>query len=184
MVLSQTLQDFKIRYNNITLQSHICNYLFYPSYRIIWLFRLIQFTKLPTFFQKLLRLYYIRQCNKFGISLSPDTSIGDGLIFPHDGPVVINPSSIIGRNCIIHPCVLIGGNRKKQGAPIIGDNVFIGNGAKIIGPIKIGNDVFISPGAIITKDIGNDHIVGGGVNNILKTCGGKLECSYYQCFNL
>lgn len=78
----------------------------------------------------------------------------------------------------------MGGNRKKNGSPKIGDNVFIGHGAKLIGPINIGNNVFISPGAIITKDIGDDAVVGAGVNKILSDSGGKAECGLYQCFNL
>ena len=131
-----------------------------------------------------MNIYYLRQCNRFQISLGAQTKIEPGLIFPHDGPIVINPASIIGKNCIIHPCVLIGGSRKKNGSPQIGDNVFIGHGAKLIGPIKIGNDVFISPGAVLTKNIADDAVVGAGVNNILSESGGKAECALYQCFNL
>lgn len=108
-----------------------------------------------------------------------ETSIGDGIVFAHGGPVVINANSKIGQNCIIHPCVLIGGNRLKKGYPIIGDNVFIGHGTKIIGNPKIGNYVFISPGAIITRDIPDDSIIGSGVNNILKNEGGK---KYYEAY--
>lgn len=50
-------------------------------------------------------------------------------------------------NCNIHKGVTIGQeNRgKRQGTPIIGDNVWIGMNVTIVGNIKIGNDVLIAP---------------------------------------
>lgn len=113
--------------------------------------------------------------------MSSETHIESGLIFPHNGPVVINPSTRIGKNCIIHPCVLLGGNRK-NGAPIIGDNVFIGHGTKIIGHVSIGSYVFLSPGSIITKDIPSNSIVGSGLNNIIRNDGGKEAYAKYSQF--
>lgn len=93
-----------------------------------------------------------------------------GLIFPHNGPFVINAGAKIGRNCTIHPQVLIAGDRGK-GEPEIGDNVFIGNGAKLIGNCKIGNWCFIAPGAVVTKDMPEGSLVGTGVNNVLNSTG-------------
>lgn len=126
----------------------------------------------------MIRLYYTRFIHKYLIELDPDTKIGPGIHFPHNGPIVINPKTIIGENCIIHPCTLLGGDRK-TGAPIIGNNVFIGHGSKLIGKINIGDYVFIAPGAIITKDIPKDSIVGCGLNNIIKPSGGKTEVERY-----
>lgn len=111
-------------------------------------------------------------CGKYGMSISNDLKAGEGLSFPHNGPFVINGAARIGRNCTIHPEVLIGGDRGK-GVPVIGDNVFIGNGAKIIGNVKIGDWCFIAPAAIVTKDVPEGSLVGSGVNVILNTEGRK-----------
>lgn len=127
----------------------------------------------------MLHLYYTRYANKYSIILHPSTKIGAGLQFPHNGPIVINAAAVIGENCIIHPCTLIGGDRK-TGTPIIGNNVFIGHGSKIIGKISIGNDVFIAPGAILTKDVDDNYIVGSGVNNIIRKTGGKDAYNRYS----
>jgi serine O-acetyltransferase len=45
--------------------------------------------------------------------------------------IIISHNSVIGNNATIFHQVTIG--EGKDGAPIIGDNVFIGAGAKIIG---------------------------------------------------
>lgn len=139
---------------------------------IIVTFRTIQYLRdkkglLSTLTRKLFLAKYAFLQDKYNVSLPPETKVGAGVLFPHRFPVVINGASIIGDNCTIHPNVLIGRHRLKEGAPIIGNNVFIGNGAKIIGNPKVGDWVFISPAAVITKDIPARSIVGAGVNNIL-----------------
>ena len=88
--------------------------------------------------------------------------------------------SVIGENCIIHPCVLIGRDRGKVGAPVIGDNCFIGHGAKIVGNPCIGSWSFISPGAIVTKSVPYGSLVGSGVNNILSDKGKEHVMLYLR----
>ena len=143
---------------------------------IVQLYRFSQYCNMrKTFIYTILRKIGMRKfytlTEKYPLFLEVRTEIGEGLFFPHRFPVVINPDAKIGKYCIIHPCVLIGRDRGKKGAPIIGDNVFIGNGAKIIGNPIIGDYTFISPGAIITKNIPAGSLVGAGVNNILSDKG-------------
>lgn len=171
------LQDHRLRYNNLDIKHIIGHYFVTPSFRLIILFRLSQYLKKSKVLGGLLNVYLIRQCNKHLITLSPEMTIGPGLIFPHEGPVTINLNSIIGSNCTIHPNVLIGGNKPK-GAPHIGDNCFIGNGAKIIGRVNIGNYCFLAPGAIVTKDMPDNTLVGSGYNNVLLIGGGKSMLIY------
>lgn len=121
---------------------------------------------------------YNRLCSSLNVYLPIDTKIGKGCLFPHNFPLVINPEAIIGSNCIIHPCALIGRDRGKQGAPVIGNNCFIGHGSKIIGNPRIGDWRFISLGAIVTKDIPESSLVGAGVNNII-SCLGKIHVELY-----
>lgn len=177
-VLKESLCDHVRNYRNISFLSHCWRYFINPYYRIIWLFRLTGGCR-NSLIRRLLNTYYMRQCNKFQIVLGAEAKIGAGLIFGHNGPIVINANSVIGENCIIHPCVLIGGDRG-SGNPIIGDNVFIGHGSKITGGCHIGNDVFIAPAAVITKDVPDDSIVGAGLNNIIRSSGGRQANMKYR----
>lgn len=173
-----SFRDFVRTYNNVNLINHIYRCLTIPSYRIIWMYRIFSGEVGKSLVFKVLYFYYLRYSRKYQIELHPSTKIGTGLLFPHNGPIVINASAIIGENCMIHPCVLIGGDRK-NGSPVIGNNCFIGHGSKLIGKIEIGSNTFISPGAVITKNIPENCIVGAGLNNILKTTGGIEAVNRY-----
>ena len=174
-LLSATYKDFP---NSRPSWLKFCkSILFINSTTILLLFRCLSSMKTARMgggkkllFQMLSKRYSIC-CSVLNVTLPISTKIGEGLIFPHAFPLVINPEAIIGKNCIIHPCVLIGRDRGKDGAPIIGDNVFIGHGAKVIGNPHIGDWTFISPAAIITKDIPKGCLVGAGVNNIINNNG-------------
>jgi serine O-acetyltransferase len=124
-------------------------------------------------------LFFLHEKTKSFISIYLGTKVKPGLLFPHGGPININPAVEIGENVIIHPNTLLGGNRK-TGAPIIGDNVFIGNGAKLIGRIHVGNWVFISPGAVLTHDVPDDTVVGAGLNYFLRPQGGRIAVERYM----
>lgn len=146
----------------------------HQGFKIVTYFRFCQYLDLMgggfSVFAKII-------CNRisviYSIDLSPKCQIEEGLLFDHAGPRVINSSAIIGKHCIIHTNVLIGGVRGK-GAPIIGDNVFIGKGAKIIGNCRIEDWCFISPGSIITKDVPEGSLVGSGLNCILNLEGKNM----------
>ena len=100
---------------------------------------------------------------KFGISIPPETKIGEGFYIGHFGGIVVNSKATIGNNCNISHCVTIGqSNRgKNKGYPTIGNNVYIGPGAKIIGSINIGNNVAIGANCVVTKDIPDNAVVVG-----------------------
>ena len=97
------------------------------------------------------------------IELSSDTKIGEGLYIGHPYAIIINPQSVIGKNCNIHKGVLIGQeNRgKRKGTPIIGDNVWIGINSAIIGAVHIGNDVLIAPNSYVNCDVPDHSVVIG-----------------------
>ena len=131
---------------------------------ILPLFRLCQYPQAPKLLHRIAKHRYYSLCDRYSVYLPIETKIGTKCTIPHGFPLVINPDAVIGDNCIIHPCVLIGRDRGKAGAPIIGDNCFIGNP-------HIGNWSFLSPGAIVTKNIPEGSLVGAGVNNILSNRG-------------
>lgn len=99
----------------------------------------------------MLLFLYRRLCYKYQIDIPVTVKIGEGLSMPHGGPIVINQSAVIGRNCSIHPCSLIGGVRGK-GVPVVGNNVFIGHGAKILGNVHVADYSFICPNTVVVKD--------------------------------
>ncbi|MFC0562081.1 maltose acetyltransferase domain-containing protein [Halalkalibacter alkalisediminis] len=86
----------------------------------------------------------------------------------------------IGDNCFIAPGVHIYTathplnpteriSGAEYGIPVsIGHNVWIGGRAVINPGVKIGNNVVIASGAVVTKDIGDNVVVGGNPARVMK----------------
>ena len=103
----------------------------YPSFRLLVVFRIIQGIRCKLL-KSILMIYYRHLERKYLIDLPLTVKLGKGCFFPHNGPVIFNPAAVIGENCSIHPCTLIGTIRGEGGGvPIVGNNVFIGHGAKL-----------------------------------------------------
>ena len=166
-------QDIKLICPKPGLRQFLLLYWQLPTFKVLFWFRLIQYKIMSNHRMglRILRIKYNTLCNKYMCTLPIETTVGEGLVFPHGFPIVINSKARIGKNVIIHPCVLIGRDRGKEGAPVIGDCCFIGHGVKIIGNPVIGEYCFISPGAVVTKNIPSNTLVGAGVNNILNSTG-------------
>lgn len=97
------------------------------------------------------------------VELPAGLQAGGGLLFGHSYCITINPDAKIGSHVNIHKGVTIGiENRgRRQGVPIIGDQVWIGVNATVVGKIKIGNDVLIAPNAFVNCDVPDHSIVFG-----------------------
>ncbi len=86
----------------------------------------------------------------------------------------------IGENCFMGPRVSIltathpidaalRNTGAESGSPItIGDNVWIGGGVTINPGVTIGNNVVIGSGAVVTKDFGDNVILGGVPARVIK----------------
>ena len=154
--------------------ANIARYFLLVPFKVTVQYRFIQYLQRKNRFSLLMKFFLLRyriKTAKLNCCLEPETLVGQGVIFPHGFPLVINTRAVIGRDCIIHPNVLIGSTRTKEGFPVIGDNCFLGNGCKIIGNCTIGNWVFIAPGAFVNKDIPSGAVVGYGMNNIISDKG-------------
>lgn len=140
-----------------------------PNLHYIYCFRKAQHYLhtpiLGAFWKVVLRHYQI----KYGFQIYPETQIGEGFYLGHWGAVVVNPKTIIGKNCNMAQGVTIGQqNRgKKQGTPTIGNQVWIGANAVIVGNIKIGNNVLIAPNAYVNTDVPDNAIVVGNPAEII-----------------
>lgn len=103
--------------------------------------------------------------NKQLIQISRHTKIGYGLYISHGGPVVVNPTTIIGDNCNLSRFVTIGSNEAK--AAVIGDNVYIGPNCCIVEDVEIGNNVTIGAGSVVTKSLPENSTCAGNYAKIL-----------------
>lgn len=114
-------------------------------------------------FRLLYKFIYCGLAKKNHIEISTSTIIGGGLYIGHPFCITINPAAVIGNNCNIHKGVTIGQENRgvRQGAPVIGNEVWIGVNSTIVGKINIGNDVLIAPNSYVNCDIPNHSIVFG-----------------------
>lgn len=119
-------------------------------------------TKLRTFFA-------LRAARKYGLEILSD-NIGPGLYIGHAHNINVNPSTIIGKNCNLNKgCTLGKENRGvREGAPILGDDVWIGTNSTVVGNIHIGNDVLIAPNAYVNFDVPDHSIVLGNPGKIIR----------------
>lgn len=133
----------------------------YPSFRLLVVFRIIQSIRCKLL-KSILTIYYRHLERKYLIDLPLTVKLGKGCFFPHNGPIIFNPAAVIGENCSIHPCTLIGTIRGEGGGvPIVGNNVFIGHGAKLLGNIVVGDYCFICPSAVVLHSVKSGCTVAG-----------------------
>ncbi|WP_276965395.1 serine acetyltransferase [Chryseobacterium sp.] len=143
----------------------------HPNLHFVYILRISQkYQKksiLNTFWRVVLRHYQI----KYGFQIYPETQIGEGFYLGHFGSLVINPKTVIGKNCNIAHGVTIGKKKKKknEGYPVIGDEVWIGTNAVIVGGITIGNNVLIVPNSYVNFDVPSDSVVIGNPAKIIHT---------------
>lgn len=79
------------------------------------------------------------------VVINADTIIGVGCI--------INTSSSVDHDCIIHDFVHVCPGSHIAGSVIIGDNTWIGVGSSIINNLTITNDCMIGAGCVIVKEL-------------------------------
>ena len=151
--------------NNILKQ--IRYILFTPGFQYIYIFRHVQIAK--NILSKAFWAILLKLCSfKFGIQIPAQTKIASGFRIVNFGTIVINPETIIGKNFNISQGALIGNaSGKRQGTPIIGDNVCMNANSIIIGNVKIGNNVLIAPGTFINFDVPDNSIVIGNPGKII-----------------
>lgn len=122
-------------------------YLGIPAFRYQVAFRMVNATGLKKCAGGV--LWKLR--NKQTIQLPRTTKVGYGLYIGHNGPIIINSTTVIGNNVNLSQFTTIGSN--KGNAAQIGDNVYIGPNVCIIENVKIGNNASIGAGSVVTKDI-------------------------------
>jgi len=99
------------------------------------------------------------------IQLPRETKVGYGLFIGHGGPLVVNPTAVIGNNCNLSQFTTIGTNRNQ--AAVIGDNVYIGPSVCIVENVTIGSNATIGAGSVVTKDIPENATAAGNYAKVL-----------------
>jgi serine acetyltransferase len=85
--------------------------------------------------------------------------------------VVVAPGAHLGRDCNLSHGAVIGG--RGSGAPWIGDRVYLGPGARIEGMVRIGNDAAIGAHSVVTEDVADGAVIGGGTAKLLHLVHGR-----------
>lgn len=94
--------------------------------------------------------------------IDPEATIGEGLYISHIGGVHINPLAVIGANCDIAHRVTIGVSAMgREGAPVLGDDIYVGTGATLIGKIKIGSGARIAANTLVVSNVPDGATVMG-----------------------
>lgn len=95
-----------------------------------------------------------RICQEYHQYELPHTcKIGPGLAIYHLNGMILNKSTVIGKNANLSHQITIGEKPTSSGPklPILLDNVFVAPGAKIIGDVIVGNHVAVGANAVLTK---------------------------------
>lgn len=166
--LLEILKREKINYPNNWFDYLSCNQRVY-NWRFIKLVRKCEFYryKSENSIIPIWKLFYwwvrLRK-NRLGVHISveiPERVFDEGLIIHHCGNIVVNGSSVVGKNCQLHGDNCIGNTGKIDSlnkCPHIGNNVEIGVGAKVLGDIYIADNIKIGANAVVTKSFNEEGI--------------------------
>lgn len=88
----------------------------------------------------------------FGVEISRDVVLGEGVIFVHTVGVVIGGTAAIGDRVMFLGSNTLG-TLGKKGYPTIGNDVIIGAGARILGPVHVGDGAAIGANAVVLQDV-------------------------------
>lgn len=105
------------------------------------------------------------------IWIPPQVTLGSDFHIIHtEGSLSIHPDAIIGDRLGVMHNVTIGTNMR-DGAPVIGDDVFIGVNSTVLGPIRIGDRVRIAANTAVTTNVPPDSIAVGSPARIYPRLG-------------
>lgn len=149
-------QDLEI--NRHALESQLVVLLFRSAQ---WIFAWCRPRWLARF---LIRVYRAITYLVLHIELPPDLVVGPNLRIHHPHVIVLNPGTVIGRDCVLRHMVTIGNRSSTEGTsdcPVLGDDVDVGAGAMILGPIHVGDGARIGAGAVVVHDVPAGAVVTG-----------------------
>lgn len=163
MIMNEYIKSDLYRYyGKCDVATFIKGYLRNASFRFQCAFRLCQSKGLSRILGKI--LWRLNRTRRY-IQIPRNTRIGYGLYIGHGGPVVVNPTAVIGDNCNLSQFTTIGSNENH--AATIGNNTYIGPNVCIVEDVKIGNNVTIGAGSVVTKDIPDNATAVGNYAKVI-----------------
>lgn len=165
MIINYIKSDLYRYTGKTTFKLFLKNYFFNRGFNFSFWLRL---ASSKSIFSKFAYPVYYYKKKKYGIDIHLSTKIGYGLYIGHGGPLIVNPSAIIGNNVNLSQFTTIGANQGKKAAEI-GDNIYIGPNVCIIENVKIGDNVTIGAGSVVTKDIPENATAAGNYAKVLNT---------------
>ena len=129
------------------------------SHNLKFAFYFRKYKEHPSLLSKLV-LY--RLSRKYGLEISTNAQIGEGIYLGHPYNITVGEVCVLGNNVNLHKGCTIGRtNRGNMGSLVIGSCVFIGINATVVGNIHIGNDVLIAPNSYVNIDVPDHSVVIG-----------------------
>lgn len=99
----------------------------------------------------------------YSSEISPNSEIGENLMFPHPLGIIIGDNVVIKNNVTIFQQVTLGakGNNENKEYPVIENNVKIFIKASVIGNVLIGENSIIGAHSLVTRDTEKNSINAG-----------------------
>lgn len=154
--------DLMRYYGKYTMATFIKAYLTNRTFRFQYAFRLCHERGILYLWGRI--LWQFNQTRR-RIQIPRNTKVGYGLYIGHEGPLVVNETTLIGNNCNLSQFTTIGSNSSK--GAIIKDNVYIGPNVCIVEDVVIGNKVTIGAGSVVTKNIPDNATAVGNYAKVI-----------------
>ncbi|MEE0344536.1 MAG: hypothetical protein UDM08_07130 [Eggerthellaceae bacterium] len=161
--MNEYVKSDLFRYTGSTdIKSFLKLYFQNAAFRYMCAFRYVKSEKkMERFLGKILWKFRPRRL----LDIPLGTTIGYGLYIGHNGPCVINSSTVIGDNVNLSQYVTIGANEGR--AARIGNSVYIGPSCCIVEDVEIGDNATIGAGSVVTKSIPPNATAAGNYAKIL-----------------
>jgi serine O-acetyltransferase len=118
-----------------------------------------------------------------GIEIANGAHIGPGLLFPHEGGIVIGPVRM-GRYCTVSHGATIGrstlgvASPSDADVPVLGDRVWVAPGAVVAGGIQVGSDAAVGANSVVLRDVPPRGVVLGVPARLISRQGSFRQVTY------
>lgn len=111
---------------------------------------------------------YVR--NVYGIELPLRAEVGRGVVFEHQGLLVIHSLAVIGDRCRLRHGTTLGMRSLSalDSAPRLGNDVDVGANVCILGAVVVGDRARIGAGSVVLEDVPADSVVVGNPARVVR----------------
>jgi serine O-acetyltransferase len=135
--------------------------LVYDSFAVTTLTRARELARRTRVLVGMNRLLRLVQLSVYGIEISKDVTLGDGVYFAYPMGIVVAGDSRIGDRVRFMGSNTVGTTDLDDGYPIVEDDVVLNAGARVLGPVRVGARTVIAPNAVVVTDLPPDSFARG-----------------------